>query len=78
MGNADETAVFSDMPHNYAINFKEEKQVTMKTTGFEKSRVTVKLCTTANGSKLPPYVILNRMTIPKENFCKDVIVQAPK
>jgi hypothetical protein len=36
MGNADETAVSSDMSHNYAINFKGEKQVALKTTGFKK------------------------------------------
>jgi hypothetical protein len=36
------------------------------------------LCITANGNKLPPYIILNRKTVPKENVCKDVIVQAPK
>jgi hypothetical protein len=29
-------------------------------------------------SKLPPYIILNRKTVPKENFCKDLIVQAQK
>jgi hypothetical protein len=33
---------------------------------------------TANGNKLPPYVILNRKTVPKENFCKDVIGRAQK
>jgi hypothetical protein len=34
------------------------------------------LCITANGNKLPPYVILIRKTVPKGNFCKDVIVWA--
>jgi hypothetical protein len=28
------------------------------------------------GNKLPPYIILNRTTVAKENFCKAVIVQA--
>jgi hypothetical protein len=32
------------------------------------------LSATADGNKLPPYVILNRKTIPKEMFCRDVIV----
>jgi hypothetical protein len=31
---------------------------------------------TANGNKLPPYIISNRTTLQKENFCEDVIVQA--
>jgi hypothetical protein len=51
----------------------------MKTTGCEKLHVTVVLCiTTANDNKLPPYVILNRKAVPKENFCKDIIVRAQK
>jgi hypothetical protein len=33
-------------------------------------------CITENGSKLTPYVILNRNTVPEENFCKDVTVWA--
>jgi hypothetical protein len=41
------------MPHNYAINLEEEKEVAMKTTGYEKLRVTVMLCITENGNELP-------------------------
>jgi hypothetical protein len=33
--NADETAVYIDMPRNYAVNFKRGKQVAMKITGYE-------------------------------------------
>jgi hypothetical protein len=33
---------------------------------------------TANGNKLPPYVILNRKTVQKEHFCKGVMVWTPK
>jgi hypothetical protein len=66
------------MPHNYTINFKREKQVKMKTTRYEKLHVTLMLCTTANGNKLPSYVILNRKMVPKEHFCKDVTVWAQK
>lgn len=77
IGNADETPIFFDMPRNYTVNVKGEKQVIIKTTGNEKKRITVMLCVTADGGKLPPYVILNRKTIPKkENFCSDVIVRA--
>jgi hypothetical protein len=36
------------------------------------------LYVTADGNKLPPYAILNRKTLPNENFCKDVIVGAEK
>jgi hypothetical protein len=44
------------------------KQVAMKPTGYEKLRVIVMLCITANGDKLLPYIILNRKTMPKEIF----------
>jgi hypothetical protein len=36
------------------------------------------LSITTNGNKLPPYVLLNRKTLPKENSCKDVIIRAHK
>jgi hypothetical protein len=64
------------VPRNYIENFKGEKQVAMKTTGYEKLRVTVMLCISENGNKLPPYV--NRKTVPKDFFCKDVRVRAQK
>jgi hypothetical protein len=39
----------------------------------------VMLCITADGHKLPPYIILNRKAIPKnEMFPKDVTVHAQK
>jgi hypothetical protein len=39
----------------------------------------VLLCIPADGHKLPPYIILNRKTIPKnEMFPEDVIVRAQK
>jgi hypothetical protein len=50
----------------------------MKATGYEKLHVAVILCITSNGNKLPPYVILNRKTVPKENFCKDITVSTPQ
>ena len=34
------------------------------------------LCVTADGSKLPPFVIFKRKTIPKEKFPKGIIVEA--
>jgi hypothetical protein len=77
ISKAEETAVFFDMPHNYIANFKREKQMAMKTTGYKELRLIVMLRITATGNKLPPYVILNRKTEPKQNFCKDRIVQVP-
>lgn len=79
IGNADETPLYFDMPRNYTVNAKGEKQVNILSTGYEKQRITVMLCVTADGHKLPPYLILNRKLVPKnENFPKDVIIRAQK
>jgi hypothetical protein len=78
ISNADETAVFFDMPHSYTINLKGKKQVAVKTTDYEKLCVIVMLCIPTTSNKLPPYAILNRKAGPKENFCNYVRVQAQK
>ncbi|QQP42457.1 Uncharacterized protein FKW44_017131 [Caligus rogercresseyi] len=38
----------------------------MRSTGNEKSRVTVMLTCLSDGTKLPAYLILKRKTIPKD------------
>lgn len=76
MGNADETPVWFDMPSNTTVTEKAAKQVKLLTTGNEHSRFTVMLACTADGKKLPPYIIFKRKTLPKEDFPRDVIVRA--
>jgi hypothetical protein len=77
IANADETAIYLDMPPNYTLEKKGVKQVLLKTTGCEKLRLTVMLAATADGRKLPPLLILKRKTLPKsEAFPKDIIVRA--
>lgn len=58
------------MPRNYTINFKGEKQVAIKTAGYEKLHVTVMVRITANDNKLLPYIMLNRKTVPTKIFAK--------
>lgn len=77
IGNADETPIYFDMPVNYTVAKKGSKQVSIKTAGYEKQRITAMLCATADGKKLPPYLIFKRKTVPKnEVFPKDVIIRA--
>ena len=77
MANADETAIYLDIPPNYMLEKKHVKDVLSKTTGSEKLRLTVMLAATADGRKLPPLLILKRKTSPKsEAFPKDVTVRA--
>jgi len=79
MANADETAIYLDMPPNYTLEKKGVKEVFLKTTGCENLRLilVVMLAATAEGRKLPTLLILKRKTLPKsEAFPKDVIVRA--
>uniref|UniRef100_A0A1A7X7M9 HTH CENPB-type domain-containing protein n=1 Tax=Iconisemion striatum TaxID=60296 RepID=A0A1A7X7M9_9TELE len=76
IGNADQTPVFFDMPSSVTVHKKGEKSVIVKSTGNEKNRVTVMLACLADGTKLPPYVILKRKTVPKEPMPVGIVVRA--
>lgn len=65
IGNADQTPVFFDMPRNSSVEKRGSSSVVIRTSGAEKQRCTVMLAVTADGAKLPPYVIFKRKTIPK-------------
>ena len=56
----DETAVWLDSVSDTTIDTKGAKQVLVKSTGHEKSRITVMLSAAGNGRKLKPFVLLNR------------------
>lgn len=76
IGNADQTPVYLDMPSAFTVHEKGSRQVCVRTTGNEKTRVTVMLGCTADGRKLPPYVVFKRKTLPKnEKFPRSVIVR---
>ncbi|KAJ8403318.1 hypothetical protein AAFF_G00355350 [Aldrovandia affinis] len=76
MGNADQTPVFFDMPTSVTVHKKGDKSVIVRSTGNEKSRVTLMLAYLADGTKLPPYLILKRKTVPKEAMPAGIIVRA--
>lgn len=75
IGNADQTPVYLDMPSAFTVHEKGARQVRVRSTGNEKTRVTVMLSCTADGRKLPPYVVFKRKTLPKDNFPKNVLVR---
>ena len=75
IGNADETPVFFDMQGNTTGVTKGMKSILFRGTGNEKNRITGMLAVTADGGKLPPYVILKRKTIPKESFPEGVVIR---
>lgn len=75
IGNADETPVFFEMPGETTVANRGEKTVQVRTAGAEKQRCTVMLGITADGNKLPPYVIFKRKTLPKEKLPPGVFVR---
>jgi hypothetical protein len=75
-GNADETAVYFNMPPNYTVDAKSAKEVKIRSIGYEKQSVTVMLCITA-GYKLPPCINHKSKMISKKGiFPKDITVCA--
>jgi len=74
IGNMDEVPMSFDMPSNFTIDKKGSENIKISTTGSEKCNFTVVLCVTADGGKLPPFVIFKRKTIPKLNFPKGIVV----
>ena len=76
IGNADQTPLTFDIVTNSTVSEKGVKSVSILTTGHEKDRFTVMLACLGDGTKLPPYVIFKRKTLPKNaNFPKEVIVR---
>ena len=80
IGNTDETPICLDMPCNYTVEQKGVKQVLFRTSGCEKQRIAVMLGITADGHKLPPFLIFKRKTPPKtpknaKLFPTDVLIQ---
>ena len=76
IGNTDQTPLTFDIVTNATVSEKGVKSVSILTTGHEKDRFTVMLACLRDGTKLPPYVIFKRKTLPKNaNFPKGVIVR---
>ncbi|KAE8737973.1 hypothetical protein FOCC_FOCC016556, partial [Frankliniella occidentalis] len=76
IGNADQTPLYLGMPSRTSVDTKGKKSISIKTTGNEMTRFTVMLAITADGRKLPPYVVFKRLTVPKGNFPPGVHIRA--
>ncbi|KAM7311305.1 Pogo transposable element with KRAB domain [Ixodes scapularis] len=76
IGNADQTPVWFDMPSRRTVSEKGERQVRLLTTGNEHNRFTAMLCCTADGHKLPPFLVFKRKTMPtNQKFPPKVIIR---
>ena len=65
IGAMDETPIWLDMAADSTVDFVGNKSVPIKTTGHEKSRVTVVLASKANGSKLSPFIVFKGKRVDK-------------
>ena len=55
-----------DVPSNKTVDVKGAETTMIRTSGNEKTRYTVVLACCADGTKLPPLLILKRKTLPKD------------
>jgi hypothetical protein len=62
------------MLESTTFNFAGEPVVQVRTMGAKKQYCTIMLAITANGQKLPPYVLLKRKMMAKEKFPQGIIV----
>uniref|UniRef100_A0A8C4QJK3 HTH CENPB-type domain-containing protein n=1 Tax=Eptatretus burgeri TaxID=7764 RepID=A0A8C4QJK3_EPTBU len=75
IGNANQTPLTFNILRQTTIAVKGERTVTINTAGHENYGFTVMLTCTADGGKLPPYVVFKRKTLPKDKFPAGVIVR---
>ena len=71
----DETAALHEMISNTTVTDKGAKSVVLKTTGHEKSKVTVTLTAKANGDKLKPYIVFPGHKREVQNLKKDPAIK---
>ena len=64
--NMDETPIWADMPGVTTISKTGTKMIPIRTTGHEKNRLTVCLAAKADGTKMPPYIVITRKKFPAE------------
>lgn len=60
---ADETAVCFDNPRGTSLEIRGSREVAVKSCGSEKKSFTVMLTASADGRKLPPYLLLERKRV---------------
>ncbi|KAL0278423.1 UNVERIFIED_CONTAM: hypothetical protein PYX00_000251 [Menopon gallinae] len=76
VGCMDEVPVSFDVPTTFATGEEGTSDVGIGTAGHEKENFTVALAATADGKKLPPYVVFKCKTLPECKVPKNVVVSA--
>ena len=70
----DKVPLTSDVPSNTIVDNKDSKTITIKTSSHEKTYYTVVLSCCADGTKLPPMIILKRKTVPKDEISQGIVL----
>ncbi|CAF1002537.1 unnamed protein product [Brachionus calyciflorus] len=60
--NMDETSIYLDFPSNYTYDSKGARRVKSNTNGCERTKISAAFTATAEGKKLPIFVICPRKT----------------
>ena len=69
----DQTTVWHEIISNTTVKDKGVKSVVLKTTGQEKSKITVTLAAKANGDKLKPYIVVPGHKFEVQNLKKKIL-----
>jgi hypothetical protein len=75
-GNMDEVPFSFDLSGSRTVHLKGAKEVSIATTGHEKSNFMVVLSVTSDGGKLPPLVVSKRKTLRNGNFPIGILIAA--
>jgi hypothetical protein len=74
IGNADQAPVWFDMTESTTIEHVGARSVQIRITGADKQGCTMMLAITADGQKLPPFVIFRKNSPERQicarNYCK--------
>lgn len=76
--NMDEVPMSFDIPATRTVAEAGTKSIAIKTTGHERTCLTVVLACTASGVKLKPMLIFKRVTMPREKLPNSVVVHCNK
>jgi hypothetical protein len=75
IANMDQVPLAFDVPSNKTVDSRGAKSIIVKTYGHEKTHYNVLSCC-ADGTKLPPFFIFKRKTLPKEKLPAGIYVHA--
>ena len=68
----DETPIWADMVSDTTVDVTGRTTVTVKTTGHEKSRVSVSIAAKADGTKLPSFIVFKSACVKWQQWIKSL------